>query len=188
MSDLTKNKTESALISSARYGDAEAFETLAKKYELLLDWFISRLDIPHSERDDLYQEGLLGLLRAVRTYDSSYSAFGTYASVCIKNSIISAVRRYRKQSDNILYDDLLVDSAVSEGFSPESELIDRESVSLLYNSFYSVLSEYEISIFNLYMNGLPARDISILLGKEPRSVTNAIYRIKKKLSVTIQKR
>ena len=96
MSSSTSNKvpeqSESELIASARAGDNRAFEALAESYKRMLDYHIRRLNAQGSIYDDLFQEGLIGLLKAVRTYDGTSAAFSTYASRCVHNSVVSALR------------------------------------------------------------------------------------------------
>lgn len=185
--DMTDFSTENMLIDSAKQGDAQAFALLADKYNHLLEWFVRKLSLPISEKDDFIQEGLIGLLKAVRTYDGKSSSFVTYASVCIKRSIISAVRKYNKQSNVLIpYDDNLDDTIPDVSGSPESDFIDRESVGILYNKVFSVLSDYELNVFEMYLLDMSYEDISKKLNKSLKSVGNAIYRIKKKLKQTIK--
>lgn len=185
--ELTDNNTENMLIDSAKQGDARAFELLAQKYKRLLEWYVRQLKLPVSENDDFIQEGLIGLLKAVRTYDNRSSSFVTYASVCIKSNIISAVRKFNKHYNTLVpYDDNFDDNITNVSGSPESDFIDRESVKLIYNKVNSVLSEYELAVFEMYLSDMSYGDMSKKLGKDPKSIGNAVCRIKKKLKQTIK--
>ena len=89
---------EDRLIVQVKAGSSEAFAALAHRYIPLIKKLVGAAGVPPSERDDLTQEGLIGLLRAVRSYDNESSSFSTYASLCIKHSIISALRKYSRVS------------------------------------------------------------------------------------------
>lgn len=171
---------ESELVASARMGDERAFSLLAESYRRVLDWHIRHLDAPDSMYDDLFQEGLLGLFRAVRSYDGKSSSFSTFASFCIKNSIISAVRRYSKQDIRTVP---LPDSTGIEHSVPsvEQQILDEERASVLYDRVFSALSDYEKQVFELYLSDLSHDSIAFITGKSVRSTSNAIYRIRQKL-------
>lgn len=178
--------SEAALLSRARAGDSEAFASLAASYRRLVYWHVSRsvsgAENPWTNSDDLFQEGLVGLLKAVRTYDGVSSAFSTYASSCIGHSVISAVRRYRRQSAAILpLDETEQDTAMGSASSPETELIDRESSALLYARVLSGLSVFERTVFELYLSDYSYAEIASRVGKPEKSVANAINRARRKL-------
>ena len=184
--DLAVLSAESELISRAKQGDERAFEQLAGKYQRLLEWYVRQLNLPISETDDFIQEGLIGLLKAVRSYDSRSSSFVTFASVCIKSNIISAVRKYNKQSKVLVaFEDNLYNTVPDMSGSPESDFIDKESVGIIYNKVFSVLSEYELSVFEMYLSDMSYQAMAFKLGRDLKSVGNAVYRIKNKLKQTI---
>lgn len=171
---------EARLIARARLGDGEAFAALVDSYKRLVYWHISHSAsfVSSADEEDLYQEGLVGLLKAVRTYDGVSSAFATYASSCICHSVISAARRLRKQNGDVVP---LDDTELVSGSSPESDLLDRESISLLYERVFSQLSGYERSVFELYLSDRSYADIARVMGKTEKSIANAICRIRRKL-------
>ncbi|MBR5264456.1 MAG: sigma-70 family RNA polymerase sigma factor [Clostridia bacterium] len=171
---------EARLIARARLGDGEAFAALVDSYKRLVYWHISHSAsfVSAADEEDLYQEGLVGLLKAVRTYDGVSSAFATYASSCICHSVISAARRLRKQNGDVVP---LDDTELVSGSSPESDLLDRESISLLYERVFSRLSGYERSVFELYLSDRSYADIARVMGKTEKSIANAICRIRRKL-------
>ena len=180
------DSSEAALLSRARAGDGEAFAALAASYRRLVYWHVSRsvsaAENPWTNSDDLFQEGLVGLLKAVRTYDGVSSAFSTYASSCIGHSVISAVRRYRRQSAvSIPLDETAGDAAMGSASSPETELIDRESSTLLYARVLSGLSVFERAVFELYLSDYSYAEIAGRVGRPEKSVANAISRARRKL-------
>lgn len=179
---VTAPEEETLLIQKAREGSESAFVALVSVYRRLIDLHIRRsaLSLPKTEAEDLFQEGLVGLLKAVRTYDGCSSSFATYASSCIGHSIISAVRRYRKQNHlSVSLEDEAID-LISDS-SPESEFLDRESSSVLYDRVFSELSRYEKSVFELFLSDQSYAEIAQRLGRSEKSIANAICRIRRKL-------
>lgn len=173
---------ENDIVASARDGDCEAFEVLVKRYQRFINGYVSSLNVPESEKDDLVQEGLIGLLRAVRTYDGKSAQFSTYSSICVKNSIVSALRKYNRESGYLLTDDLQEIPLEGESFdSPELSLIDRESTNLLLDKIFSALSPLEAEVFELYLAEVPYAVIAKRLNKNEKSIDNALQRIKAKL-------
>lgn len=180
----TEAVRESQLLALARAGDEEAFASLVSLYRRLLYWHSSRsaVELPGVEAEDLFQEGLVGLLKAVRTYDGVSSAFSTYASSCIRHSVISAVRRYQKQNGVSIP---LEETDLVSDRSPEGDFIDRESGALLYERVFSGLSAYEKQVFELYLSERSYAEIASCLGKQEKSIANAVCRIRKKLKAML---
>jgi len=170
---------EETLIESAKNGDEQAFEILAKSYKRVLDFHISHIDANPSNRDDLFQEGLIGLLKAVRSYDGKSATFATFASLCVRNSIISGVRKYANQSSKTV----LVTEPVREETSPSAEEVhlDGERAKLLYDKVYQSLSLYERTVFDMYLADMSYESIAFVTGKSVKSITNAVFRIRNKL-------
>lgn len=131
-----------------------------------------------SDRDDLFSEGLLGLMNSVKAYDKEKTAgFSTYARVCISNRMLNALKktdRITKREENI------EDVELTFLHSPESILIEREAISELVGDL-GYLSKLERSVFILYVNGASYQEICEALGVEPKSVDNALRRVRTKL-------
>ncbi len=173
---------EKALVSAAQAGDQQAFELLVSRYNSVLNLYARTYSSNQSDIDDFVQEGLCGLLKAVRTYDGRSSAFSTYASVCIKNGVISAARKYGRQQDRLVsYEESVTESDVPTQHSPETIIIDKESTAFLYRSIQSVLSKYEAVVFEMYLSEMPYATMAELLGKPVKSVENAVRRIRTKI-------
>ncbi len=171
--------SEEELVASARDGDERAFELLARSYRRVLDFHIRRINPDASVYDDLFQEGLLGLLKAVRSYDGKSSSFSTFASLCVKSSIISGVRKISAQTSKTVVIDTLYDNETTP--SAEEEHIDTVRVQLLYDKVYDSLSPYEQTVFEMYLSDMPYENIAFVTGKSVKSATNAVYRIRTKL-------
>ena len=186
MSDRKRNSaasTDSAeLIRLAQAGSDDAFAELAVRYRKLIFWHLHRCGVSEgSEQDDYMQEALIGLLRAVRTYDETGSSFTTYASSCIHNALVSAQRKELKRAGRTLVQWETMAEDLPSGESPESALIDRESSSILYNKIFSVLSGYEQEVFGCFLANMSYAQTASLLGRDEKSVANAVCRIRKKL-------
>lgn len=169
------------LAKKAKEGDSLSFALLAYKYHRFLLKYVSSFDVPYTEREDLMQEGLIGLLKAVRSYDGVSSAFTTYAFHCIKSHIISALRRYNRQAKSSSAEQSIERNTLEQSISPETEFIDKESTKQLHDKFFSVLSSYESKVFEMYLADIPCSEIAARLNKDGKSVENALQRIKSKL-------
>ena len=182
---LTSDQAEESLIASAREGDERAFEALAESYKRILEYHIRTLDPPVSMYDDLFQEGLIGLLKAVRSYDGKSSSFATFASHCIRNSIISGVRKFNSQTKNTTIDN---SDSIPEDTVPSAEdiTVDAIRAKLLYKTVSDALSDYERMIFEMYLSDLSYESIAFVTGRDIKSVQNAVYRIRTKLKSIVK--
>ena len=184
------NKEVLTLLENAQTGDQSAFEILKEKYEPLIASQVQKHILPDMNRqdiEDLRQEALIVFCRAVSLYDINARdvEFGLYAKICIENALVSSVRSYvRKNQGRILS---LNDSGdvLNEEFEECDQLqrvVNNESFALLVNLIKDCLSEYESRVWWLYVSGMSVSEIAKTVGDtEPRSVSNAIYRIRKKL-------
>lgn len=183
---MNKPITDELLVELYKKGDQSAFEVLAKRYEKLIYSFADKYYIEGGDFDDVVQEGLLGLDTAISTFDPQKSKFGTFAYVCIKGSILNAVKRANSLKNSPLNTSLpITDSRVDDErpfVSPENSAIITENLIELVESIKSVLSDFEKQVFNLYfMQNLGYTQIAETLGVLPKSVDNAICRIKDKV-------
>jgi len=179
---------EKILVDAAKSGDSLATTLLIVKYRGFLYKYVGLLNVPSGYKEDFIQEGLIGLLKAVRTYDSMRDcSFSTYAKTCVRNSVISALRYHKKKwlDNEISIEDIsdglfeVVHNPVAN--SPEDEYLYMESSSQLHDTIFSVLSTYEAQVFGMYLAEMPYSLIASRLGKDIKSIDNAIQRIKNKL-------
>lgn len=183
-----ESSDDKALVKAAQNGDSLAITMLVVKYHSFLDKYVGLLNVPVRYKEDFIQEGLIGLLKAVRTYDEEKGfTFSTYAWRCIKNSVISELRRYERNgirnevSVSEIPDGVLEEITGDFYNSPENEYIDKESSAQLHDTIFSVLSTYESKVFGMYLAEIPYSLIASRLGKDIKSIDNAIQRIKNKL-------
>lgn len=177
-------------------GDRDAEEQLAIRYTRLVRICARPLFLAGGDSEDLTQEGMFGLLSAIRQYDPSMNAsFKTYAELCIKNRLLSAVKsasrlKHIPLNDGISLDAMLSDesqiplSAYTELFqrSPEELVLARENKEELELSFKNCLSKLEKNVLNYYLDGLSYDDIAKAIGKDVKAVDNAVQRIRRKLA------
>ena len=177
------------LIEKLRCGDKEAFCSISERYAPLIRSLMAKYCTSVSETDseyeDIHQEALIALYNAALSYDMSQRdvSFGLYAKICIGNRIISVIRKMDKldrRNADIPYDILELQLQDNES-DPSKQIDDKESAKLLAEKILSLLSEYERSVFKKYLQDVSISDIAVSLGKSPKSVDNALVRIKSKL-------
>ncbi len=191
-SELDDNRLQE--LSAA--GDRQAEERLVVKYMRLVRRCSRPFFLVGGAPEDLIQEGMLGLLSAIRQYDPKQNtAFKTYAELCIKNRLLSAVKTDSRLKHNPLNDGLPLDSLLSEESqipllaytelfrrTPEEQVLARENKIELQQSFKRCLSPMEGSVLRLYLDGLSYQEIAEQTGNPIKAVDNAIQRIRRKLA------
>ena len=187
MSEPGKNNINDTFLSSAQSGDSKQTEALIKQYRSVVEAIAKKYTNSPLEYEDIIQEGMIGILAAIKTFNGSKGAqFKTYAQTCINNSIQTALRKFNRQKDIPL--GAVVEYAEEEipeengVISAEDYYIAGESVSMLANTLKENLSEYENEVLRLHIVGCNYSEIAKRLSKTPKSVDNALQRIKKKLS------
>lgn len=175
------------ILSNAQSGNKFQTEALIMQYTPLVESIASKYTSSPMETEDLVQEGMIGLLAAIKSYDKSKgAAFKTYASVCIDNSIQTSLRKFSRQKDipqqNIVEYQEEEISQQGVSLSAEEIFIAKESVSLLTNVLRKNLSDLENEVLRLHIVGCSYNEIAKRLCKTPKAVDNAIQRIRKKLT------
>ena len=164
------------LVFLSQSGNVDAYNVLADRMRSFALYFASVYDFSGRHLEDLAQEGMFGLMSAVKTYSQNKNAaFRTYACVCIRNAVKNAV-------GGLKYADL-PSQAVAESFglNPEDELIREETIERLYGFINKQLSDFERSVILLYLEGRTYREISLALSKSEKAVDNALTRVRRKL-------
>jgi RNA polymerase sporulation-specific sigma factor len=179
-------KTDEELLANVRSGNtvesARAEETLIRRYNSLVrlvarQYFL----LSGGDSDDLIQEGMLGLLTAIRKYDRERgAAFKTFAKLCIRRRIYSAIRKFA--SPNALE---LTDGQTDSAANPEELFIDKEKSDEFLSGFMAGLSTLEAKILKRYLSGETYREIASRIGKSTKTVDNAIQRVKRKLEKVV---
>lgn len=187
--------SDAELQSFAVKGDRGAEEALAGRYLRLVRACARPLFLAGGDSEDLIQEGTFGLVTAIRQYNpESGTMFRTFAEHCIKMRLYSAIKsasrlKHFPLNDGVSFEQLSEDpstqlSVFPEFFrrSPEDLVLARESKEELYLALSDRLSGFEMKVLRLYLDGLSYRDISVKLGKDAKSVDNAVQRIRRKLA------
>ena len=180
--------SDEQLVKLCNKGVQEAFSALSVRYIFVIRNKSAELYHQGIEKDDLFQEGLIGLHNAVRTYDpDSTASFRTYAGVCIRNRLISAVRAANSNKNKInscavpLSDQTEEPaSAVSE---PENVVVAKENVKELWIQIEKRLSDTEKSVLSGYLDGKSYDSMAKELGITKKSCDNAMQRVRKKLKI-----
>jgi RNA polymerase sporulation-specific sigma factor len=176
--------TDEQLQALARDRQSGAEEALAERYVRL---------VRMCARPYFLAEGMLGLLSAIREYDSGKGVrFKTYAEVCVKNRIQSAIRsasrkKHAPLNDGVSFDEVLSDESQSLGThyyqrSPEEQVLARESEREFISAYSRCLSKLETQVLGLYLDGLSYQEMASVLKRDVKAVDNAVQRIRKKLA------
>lgn len=176
-------------------GSIEAEEELATRY-IRLPRSVARqseLFLPGAEHEDLIQEGTIGLLYAIRTFEpESNTAFVTYAYRCIENRLLSAVRSAVRQKNRAMNESVslnaIMDTSFADSFAydninsdPELLVMSKENLAEIEKQISSMLSDNDNTVLRLYLEGHSYREIAAQLGKDIKFTDNAVQRIRKKL-------
>lgn len=171
--------------------DKSAVSELVLRYVFIIEYKAKAYGNTPDEVADLSQEGLVGLIKAVQTFDKSKGIkFSTYANTCITNRMLSSISKMNKISFNeALSDDL---EAISESASetnsfenPESIILEQEKYKEIIKRISCSLTDLEWNVFNLYLEEKSYRQIAYELSLSEKAVDNAMQRVRKKLKSVI---
>lgn len=185
------------LCALAREGDREAEETLVKRYHRLVRKLARPYYLVGGDSDDLIQEGMIGLIYAVREFDEEKPAgFRTFAEICIRNRLYSAVRAASRDKHTPLNQSVPLEIPFFDGQSscfgamagenPEDLIIGRERVQDALSDVRKQLSDFEAKILGYYLDGLTIREMAKAVLRSPKSVDNAVQRIRRKAARHLQ--
>lgn len=174
---------EKELLKLAQKGDEVAMETLLGNYKATVTLISRKFYLIGGDRDDLIQEGMIGLYKAIISYtDGRGTTFESYASKLIEREMVNAIRKAGTQKSSMLNDSVDMDISIVEGgTNTEQEFLTQEKMSEIYREIDKQLSKMEKVVVKQYLLGYNYIDIAEQLGKTPKSVDNALSRIKNKL-------
>lgn len=182
-------QSDEALCVLTASGDHMAEEILIGRYTRLVRMLSRPLFLMGGDSEDLIQEGMLGLWKAVRDYVPDRGAsFRTFAQTCVKNSMISAIKtaagkHHVPLNHSVPFETLLFERNDQLSVSdPETLYIDQEICREQLDQFYSKLSGFEAKVLDWYLNGLSYSEIADQVNRSPKSVDNAVQRIRRKFS------
>lgn len=187
------------LILRLRDGEEKITDYIMEKYKNLVRSKAGSMYILGADREDLIQEGMIGLFKAIRDYDTGRDAsFATFAELCVARQMYTAVQAAGRKkhaplnsyvslyagngSDKTEEEKELLDSLVSrDEQNPEEMLIDRENVERIEKAIESELSSFERQVLDLYLTGMKYTEIARVLGKDDKSTDNALQRCRSKI-------
>lgn len=170
------------MVRLAAAGDEVAFASLAERFQPHLSRMIAACHVPEEDQGDLRQEGLIGLYKAVLLYDETLSSFSTFATVCMRSGVMEGLRKYSRLHTSADLYQLAEEIPSGDTSSPERILLGKEVLSTLLSKVDNVLSPLERRVFGLNLQGKSTSEIASLIGKNPKSVENTLFRLRKKLA------
>ncbi|MBS5793417.1 MAG: RNA polymerase sporulation sigma factor SigH [Lachnospirales bacterium] len=193
---MYENYSDEELLDIIKSGDTNATDYLINKYKNIVKMIARAYFMVGADREDIIQEGMIGLYKAIRDYKKTDASFQTFAKICIDRQVITAIKTANRKkhlplnsylSLNMLayeednettYIDKLEESKV---LNPEEIVIDKENVKTLQEHINQNLSSLEKQVLKLYLKGRSYATIAKKLEKDEKSIDNAIQRIRKKI-------
>lgn len=200
-SKYPENISDNELVNLSKNGDGYATELLLEKYRNFVRARSRTYFLIGADREDIIQEGMIGLYKAIRDYNpDAQASFKSFAELCITRQIITAIKTATRQKhiplnsyislNKPIYDDenerILLD-IVNERkkFDPEEIMINKERFKLLEEKISQILSKLEWNVLTNYLEGKSYTEIAECVGKSEKSIDNALQRIKKKIEKNI---
>jgi len=192
------------LVLMSRGGNDSALEFLMNKYRNMVRQRARTYFLIGADREDIVQEGMIGLFKAIRDFkENKQSSFKAFAELCVTRQIITAIKTATRQKHTPLntyislnrplfdeeYEVTLMDVLKEEAktVNPEEIMINREQFIDIGSKMEELLSSLECKVLSYYLQGKSYQEIGTVLGKDPKSIDNALQRIKKKIEKYIAK-
>ncbi len=188
---------EQHVVQIAKEGDLRAQEYLIKKYKNFVRAKAKSYFLIGADKEDIIQEGMIGLFKAIRDYKSDkIASFKAFAELCITRQIITAIKTATRQKhiplnsyvslNRPIFDEdsdrTLLDMITSpKATDPEELIISREEVNSIESKIGEILSELEQQVLNYYLEGKSYQEIAKDLDRHVKSIDNALQRVKRKL-------
>ncbi|MBR3299188.1 MAG: RNA polymerase sporulation sigma factor SigH [Clostridia bacterium] len=194
--------SDEALSALAKHGDKDAERLLIMRFMPLVRMKARPYFLIGADNADLLQEGSIGLFGAIRDFDNGRgTSFRSFAEVCIKNSIIAAVKSSTRKKHTPMNNYISLDKPLSEedeasatfgdmlgaaAKSPEELFISRESERRLVQKIAQKLTDFEKQVLALFLEGMSYKQIGEATGRTPKAADNALQRIKKKVLAILE--
>lgn len=198
-----RENKDGKLVRLAQSGDNDAMEQLCAEYKDTVRMLARPYFLIGADRDDLIQEGMIGLYKAVRDYEPGHDmSFRSFAELCIVRQIITAIKQatrkkhvplntyisFYKATDDENERTLIDTMPAARTDNPEELIISRESMSDMTKMLDTMLTPLEKDVLELFLEGHSYQEIAAALGRRPKTVDNALQRIKKKLEAYLKSR
>ncbi|WP_426348281.1 RNA polymerase sporulation sigma factor SigH [Alloiococcus sp. CFN-8] len=198
------NKLDEEVVLEAKGGDSRAQEYLINKYEAFVKVKARSYFLIGADKEDIYQEGMIGLYKAIRDFKpSKLTSFKAFAELCVTRQIITAIKTatrqkhiplntyislnkpiYEEDSDRTLLD-VLTSLRISD---PEELLISKEEMGHIEKEIARLLSDLEMEVLMSYLDGKSYQEIACDLDRQAKSIDNALQRVKRKLEKCLTNR
>ncbi len=192
-----RNMRDETVVTLAHDFDVNALEYILNKYRNFVRAKARSYFLIGADHDDILQEGMIGLYKAIRDFKpDKQNSFRAFAELCITRQIITAIKSATRQKHQPLnsyvslnrpvYDEeserTMID-VISEnkGLNPEEIIIDREELNIIEQKISKILSKLELKVLNAYVDGKSYTEIANELGRDVKSIDNALQRIKTKI-------
>jgi len=194
--------TDDDLVARFQDGDTEALEVLLQRYRRFARAKARGYFLIGADSDDIEQEGMIGLFKAVRDFRSDRQAsFRAFAELCITRQIITAIKTATRQKHQPLNSYVSLSGTPTNNSEEQSErtveevleakgladpidvIISMENLSSMRRSMAEMLSGLEVEVLRLYVEGKSYQEIAVSLGRHVKSIDNALQRIKRKLDL-----
>lgn len=196
---------EKELLLRCQKGDNDATEEMLNRYKNMVRSKATALYLVGADKEDLIQEGMIGLFKAIREYTPERNdSFAAFAGLCITRQMYTAIKASNTKKNlplnNYVSFDLYAfaeDGASGENGTgvyerigywqkdPEESVIDRENALRIEEEVFASLSKMERQVLSYYASGMPYQEIAKVMEKEPKSIDNALQRIRKKLKTVL---
>lgn len=190
-------ETEEEVVVKAKNGDVRAQEYIISKYENFVKSKAKSYFLIGADKEDIYQEGMIGLYKAIRDFNYQKStSFKAFAELCVTRQIITAIKTATRQKHIPLNTYISLNKPVSDEESdrtlldiissititdPEELIISQEQKEFIEAEIEKVLSDLEIQVLQSYLDGKSYQEIACDLDRHSKSIDNALQRVKKKL-------
>ena len=189
-------QSDEDVVVLAQNGDGQALAYLLNKYKNFVRSKARSYFLIGADHEDIVQEGMIGLYKAIRDYQPSrLSSFRSFAELCVKRQIITAIKAATRQKhvplnsyvslNKPLYDEesdrTLLDVIEGRVTNPEDLYISQEDLARIQTQISEVLSDLERQVLDAFMDGKSYQEIAELLGRHVKSIDNALQRVKRKL-------
>lgn len=192
-----QNKLDEEVVGEAKKGNSRAQDYLISKYENFVKAKAKSYFLIGADKEDIYQEGMIGLYKAIRDFKSDrLTSFKAFAELCITRQIITAIKTatrqkhiplntyislnkpiYEEESDRTLID-VLSGLKITD---PEELIIGKEQLKHIEGEMAKVLSDLEMEVLQSYLDGKSYQEIACDLDRQAKSIDNALQRVKRKL-------
>ena len=197
IAEVFKEKVEEEIVIEAQNGDVRAQEYVISKYESFVKAKSKSYFLIGADKEDIYQEGMIGLYKAIRDFNyEKSSTFKGFAELCVTRQIITAIKTATRQKHIPLNTYISLNKPESEDDSertlldiistikisdPEALIIGKEEKARIENAITKVLSDLEMEVLQSYLDGKSYQEIACDLDRQAKSIDNALQRVKRKL-------